>query len=139
MNLEAQPWLVDLHAATALDSFSVFWGLSPWVVSGVFSVLRSGFFSLSCFWCFLRLEIWVFLLELFLVSSEFYGQGLGRFLSDWAGQFGYFSFSFVLPTPPLSAGLGVVPFVCLLASFFSDLPTPLTQCWAMVWVIGQLN
>ena len=25
MNLEARPWLVDLHAAAALDSFPFFW------------------------------------------------------------------------------------------------------------------
>ena len=52
---EARPWLVDFHAAAALDSFPVFWvflpGLflvvsaswdldySPWDVSGAFCVL----------------------------------------------------------------------------------------------------
>ena len=50
MNLKAWPWLIDFHAAAALDSFPFFWafllglflvfsadlGLSPWFVSGVF-------------------------------------------------------------------------------------------------------
>ena len=59
MNLEARPWLVDLHAAAALDSFPFFWGFllglflivsaswgvgfSDWVVPGVFCVSRSEF------------------------------------------------------------------------------------------------
>ena len=54
MNLEARPWLVDFHAAVALDSFPFFWG-----------------FLLGLFLEFLRLGIWVFLLGLFLVFSEF--------------------------------------------------------------------
>ena len=53
MNLEARPWLVDFYAAAALDSFPF-----------------SDFFSLGCFWYFLHLEMWVFLLGLFLVFSE---------------------------------------------------------------------
>ena len=41
---EARPWLVDFHAAAALDGFPVLW-----------------VFSLGCSWCFLRLEIFIFL------------------------------------------------------------------------------
>ena len=59
---EARPWLVDFHAAAALDSFPVFWvfalgflvvsaswdlGFFPWAVSGIFCVLGSGSFSLG--------------------------------------------------------------------------------------------
>ena len=83
---EARPWLVDFHAAAALDSFPVFWvfalgflvvsaswdlDFSPWVVPSIFCVSRSGLFSLSWFWYFLPLVIWVVLLGLFLVFSEF--------------------------------------------------------------------
>ena len=62
MNVEARPWLVDFHAAAALDSVPVFWvfllglflvfsafrglGFYPWAFSGVFCILRSG---LGCF------------------------------------------------------------------------------------------
>ena len=138
MSLEARPWLVDLHATAALDSFPFSWVV---VVSGVFCVLRCGFFSLVFFWCFLRLEFWVFLLGCFWCFLNFQVRvwsvsrliGLGSLVP---------AFSVVLPTPPLSAGLGVVPSVCLFASFlfsFSVLPSPPTQCWAMVWVIGPLN
>ena len=100
MNLKAWPWLIDFHAAAALDSFPFFWvallrlilvfstlrgmAFSPWVVCGVFCILRSGFgVLLAC---------------------------LGQV---WGGYC----------------------FCC----FFSVLPTPPTQCWAMVWVIGPQN
>ena len=59
MNLEAWPWLVDFHAAAALDSFPFFWVLllglllvlsaylgfefTPWVAPGLFCVLGSAF------------------------------------------------------------------------------------------------
>ena len=45
MNLVARPWLVDFHAAAALDSFLFFW------------VLRSGFFSLGGFLHF-KVRVW---------------------------------------------------------------------------------
>ena len=54
MNLEARPWLVDFHAAAALDSFPFFWVflIGPFLVS-------------------LRFEVSVVLLGLFLVFSAF--------------------------------------------------------------------
>ena len=90
------------------------------------------------FWHFLRLEMWVFSLGCFWyfmnVKVRVWGVscliGLGSLVP---------AFSFLVPTPPLSAGLGVVPFVCLFASFVSRPGAPPTQCWAMVWVIGPRN
>ena len=110
--------------------FSGFLGSSPWGVSGNFCVLGSGIFSLGCSWCFLRLEIWIFLLGLLLVFSEFHGQGLGRFLLDWAvWLLRFFVCLFlVLPTPPRSVmGSGwSLSFVCLLLFFPSCRPPPLS-------------
>ena len=130
MNLEARPWLVDFHAAFALDSFPFFW---------VF--LLGLFLEFSMSWHL------GFPLGLFLVFSEFQGQGLGRFLSDWAGQFS--SCVFFRPTDPSRSVLGSgwsLSFVCLLVFlflflflFFPILPSPHTQCWVMVRVIGPLN
>ena len=76
--------------------FFVLLGFSPWVVSGIFCVFRSGFFSLDCFWCFLNFKVRVWGVSCLI--------GLGMLVP---------AFFFVLPIPPLSAGLGVVPFVCL--------------------------
>ena len=84
------------------------------------------------FFCF-------FLLGLFFVLSKFQGQGLGRFLSDWAGQFGS-CVSFRPADPPVqywARGGSFCLFVCLL--FFPFCRPPPTQCWAMIWVIRPLN
>ena len=81
-------------------------------------------FSLGCSWCFLRLEIFIFLLGLLQVFRNFYCRGLERLLCDWAGQVGSCVFFLVLPTPPLSAGPGVIPLACFLAIFSAVLPTP---------------
>ena len=62
MNLEARPWLVDFHAAAAIDSFPFF------------GVLRPGWFSLGCFWLFLRCQFRVWNVSCLI------GLGLGWFL-----------------------------------------------------------
>ena len=118
---EARPWLVDSRCRRARQC-SGFLGSSRWVVSGSFGVLGSEFFSLGRSWCFLRLEIFIVLFVLFQVFRNFEGQRLGRQLCDWAGLNWFLSFFFNFLSSyrslPLSAGPGVVPFVCLFAFFF---------------------
>ena len=86
---KARPWLVDFHAAATLDGFLVLWVL-----------------PLDCFWCFLRLEIFVFLLGLLQVFRNFNVRiwsvscviGLGRLVP---------AFFFLSYRPPRSVlGLG---------------------------------
>ena len=79
--------------------FSVFLVFSPWVVSGVFCFLRSGFSSWGSLGCFLSFKVRVWCVSCLI-----------------------------------SLGFG-----CFLRFFFFVLPTPLSQCWAMVCVIGPLN
>ena len=119
---KARPWLVDFHAAATLDGFLVLWVL-----------------PLDCFWCFLRLEIFVFLLGLLQVFRNFSVRVWGVSSVIGLGSLVSALFFLVLPTPPLSAGPGVVLFVCLFAFFFFRPADPPTQYWAMVRVIGPLN
>ena len=83
---EARPTLVDFHVAAALDSFPVFC-VTPWVLlvpsayrelSLRFGLLRTFYASwdlrflfLGVSWCFLRLEIFIFLLGFLKVFRNF--------------------------------------------------------------------
>ena len=100
-----------------------FSGFSPWVVSGSFCVLGSEFISLGCSWCFLRLEIFIFLLGLFQVFRNFnvrvWGVSCVIGLGSLVPAFFFLSYC----PPPLSAGPGVVPF-CSSVCFSSVPPTP---------------
>ena len=63
---EARPWLVDFHAAAALDSFPVFWVLLLGLFLVFFCVLS---FHLGLLLVFSASWDLSFLLGLFLVSS----------------------------------------------------------------------
>ena len=83
---EARPTLVDFHVAAALDSFPVFC-VPPWVLlvpsayrelSLRFGLLRTFYASwdlrflfLGVSWCFLRLELFIFLLGFLKVFRIF--------------------------------------------------------------------
>ena len=104
---EARPWLVDFHVAAALDSFPVFWVL----LLGLFLVVSASgdlSFALGFSWCFLRLEIFIFLLGLLKMFRKFLCQGLERPMCDWAGQLGS----------------------CVFFLFFSCPTDPSARCWA---------
>ena len=104
-------------------SFSDFLGSSPWVVSGSFFVLGSEFFSLGCSWCFLRLEIFIFLLGLFQVFRNFNVKVWSVSCVIGLGPLGSCVLYFSCPTDPsLSAGPGVVPFARLFAFLPSRRP-----------------
>ena len=115
---EARPWLVDFHIAAALDSF--FLSSSPWIVSGSFGVLESGF----CPWvapgvfCVLGPEfsLWV-VPGVFCVlrSSPF---SLGCFRCFVIFNVRVWSVSCVVGQGSLVS-----------AFFFLVRPTPSAQCW----------
>ena len=67
---EARPRLVDFYVAAALDSFPVIWNLP---LDYFRYLLRLGIclFSLGCSGRFLRLEIFIFFLELLKVFRIF--------------------------------------------------------------------
>ena len=97
-----------------------------------------GFFPLDCFWRFLRLELFIFLLGFLKVFriltvriwSVFCVIGLGSLIRA-------FYMFLVLPTPRSVLGPGwSLLLVCVL--FFRPADPP-TQYGAMVWVIGPLN
>ena len=121
---EGRPWLVDFHAAATFGSFPVS-GIRIFLLGLLMVVYASWDLSivLKWFWCFLNLKV-----RVWGVSGVI---GLGSLVPA-------FFFASYHP-PPLSAGSGVVPFVCLFTFFFSVLPAPSLQSWARVWVIGPLN
>ena len=89
-------------------------------------------------WCFLRLEIFIFLLGLLKVFRNFNVRvwsvscviGLGSLVRA-------FFFLSYRPLAQCWARGGPFLLVCLL--FFFRPADPPTQYWAMVWVIGPLN
>ena len=95
-------------------------------------------FSLGGSWCFLRLQMFIFLLVFLAMFRNFNVRawsiacviGLGSLVRA-------FHIFLVLPTPRSVLGPGwSLLLVCLL---FFRLADPPTQYWAMLWVIGPLN
>ena len=88
-------------------------------------------------WRFQRLYIFIFLLGLFQVFRNFnvrvWGFSCVIRLGSLVPAF------FLRPTAPPRSLLGPGWSLLFVSLCFSALPTPSTQCWARVWVIGPLN
>ena len=98
--------------------FSGFLGSSPWVVYRSFCILGSEFFSLGCSWCFLRLEIFIFLLGLFQVFGDFNVRVWGVSCVIGLGKRGFCALFSCLTHPP---GLLLGPGWPLFARLFAFL------------------
>ena len=117
--------------------FSGFLGSPPWIFLVPFLRLGICVFSLGGSWCFLRLEIFIFLFGFLKLFRNFNVRVCS--VSCVIGMGSLVRAFFSCPIDPsLSAGSGVVPFFSACLIFFRPSDPP-TQYGAMVWVIGPLN